>query len=257
MYFSGQGRVLIAPLSAPGVLAGPFRWVGNVPNFSPAFATEKLEHKEAYTGQRLNDLTLTTANNSTFSATLEDWSPENLALAVRSNVAKTSAGAPVAAEPHLDGVGAVLEVGGVITLRHPKVSSVVVKDSTAVTPKTLVVNTDYTVDAAFGTVTFIGNPASFDLPLVVDYTHAGALTVVPFFTAGIKEVAVRFEGVNTADNNKRVLAELYRVALDPTAELGLITEELGTFTLEGNCLIDNTKNDDVLFGKFGRVLYLD
>ena len=59
MYFSGQGKLKIA-LIVVGVLAAGYRWVGNVPDFKPAFATSKNEHKESYTGQRLPDKTLTT-----------------------------------------------------------------------------------------------------------------------------------------------------------------------------------------------------
>ena len=82
------------------------------------------------------------------------------------------------------------------------------------------------------------------------------MEVVPFFTQGVQEVALLFEGINTADSNKKVRAELYRVALDPTKELGLITENFGQFVIEGTTLIDETKGEDPLFGKFGRMVYL-
>ena len=59
MYFSGQGKLKIAPIVA-GIIAGGYRWVGNVPDFKPAFANTKLDHKESYTGQRLTDKTITT-----------------------------------------------------------------------------------------------------------------------------------------------------------------------------------------------------
>ena len=62
--------------------------------------------------------------------------------------------------------------------------------------------------------------------------------------------------MNTADNNKKVLAEIYRVALDPTKDLGLISNDLGKFQLEGNALVDPTKPDDLVFGRFGRLVYL-
>ena len=57
--------------------------------------------------------------------------------------------------------------------------------------------------------------------------------------------------------NPKVLVEIYRVALDPTKDLGLITNDLGKFQLEGNALVDSTKPDnDLVFGKFGRMVYL-
>jgi len=247
MYMSGQGKVFVAPIE-DGV-TGQFRWVGNVPDFSPKFDTSKLEHKESWSGQRLLDKSITTENKSTISATLEDWSPENLALAVRGTVGKTAAG-NVTGELS----PAELAEGDIWALKGVKVSSLVITDS-SVGPATVNAS-KYTLDPDYGTVVFKADGLDgLTLPLKAAYTTAAA-DVVAFFTKGVQEVAVRFEGINTADGNKKVLAEIYKVALDPTAELGLITEELGQFVLEGSCLADASRPDDVLFGKFGRLVYL-
>ena len=246
MYFSGQGKLKIAPIVA-GIIAGGYRWVGNVPDFKPAFAASKNDHKESYSGQRLTDKTLTTELKSTFTATLEDWSPENLALATRGNVQKTTAGS-VAAEAS----PATLSVGETWLLDNGNISALTITDSAA-SPVT--VDPDqYKADLAYGTIELL-DLTGITLPLTASYTK-GVVEVVPFFTEPIKEVAVLFEGINTADENKKVRAELYRVALDPTKELGLITEAFGQFMIEGTAMIDNTKGDDPLFGKFGRMVYL-
>lgn len=246
MYFSGQGKLKIAPIAA-GILAAGYRWVGNVPDFKPAFAATKLDHKESYTGQRLTDKTITTELNSTFSATLEDWSPENMALATRGRVQKTTSGAVTGDTSPED-----LAVGETWLLKNSNVSALVIKDS-AGTPVT-VDEDDYIADPVYGTVELL-NAGSYVMPLVAEYTK-GVVEIVPFFTEPIKEVSVLFEGINTADENKKVRAELYRVALDPTKELGLITENFGQFMLEGTALVDETKGEDPLFGKFGRMVYL-
>lgn len=246
MYFSGQGKLKIAPIVA-GVIAGGYRWVGNVPDFKPAFATSKNEHKESYTGQRLPDKTLTTELKSTFTATLEDWSPENMALATRGKVEKTTAGT-VTGETS----PATLAVGESWLLENSNITALTITDS-ASTPVTVDPD-DYTVDLAYGTVSML-DMGTYVLPLKAAYTK-GVVEVVPFFTQPIQEVALLFEGVNTADSNKKVRAELYRVALDPTKELGLITENFGQFVLEGTALIDSSKGDDPMFGKFGRMMYL-
>jgi hypothetical protein len=65
-YFSGQGKVYVAPLV--NGLPGAFRWVGNVPDFKPTFETSKIEHKESYSGQRLLDKVITTENKSKITA---------------------------------------------------------------------------------------------------------------------------------------------------------------------------------------------
>lgn len=246
MYFSGQGKLKLAPIVA-GIIAGGYRWVGNVPDFKPAFATSKNEHKESYTGQRLPDKTLTTELKSTFTATLEDWSPENMALATRGKVEKTTAGT-VTGETS----PAALAIGEAWLLENSNITSLTITDSAA-TPATVDPD-DYVVDLTYGTVSML-DMGTYVLPLKASYTK-GVVEVVPFFTQPIQEVALLFEGVNTADSNKKVRAELYRVALDPTKELGLITENFGQFVLEGTALIDSSKGDDPMFGKFGRMMYL-
>ncbi len=244
MYFSGQGKLKIAAIVA-GVVASGYRWVGNVPDFKPAFAASKLEHKESYTGQRLPDKSITTELKSTFTATLEDWSPENMALATRGSVQKTTAGA-VTGETSPSNLAA----GDTWLLKNGNITALTITDAAAapVDPD------DYDFDPAYGTVV-LKNLGSHTLPLKAAYTK-GVVEVVPFFTEAVKEVALLFEGINTADNNRKVRAELYRVALDPTKELGLITENFGQFVLEGTALIDQTKGEDPMFGKFGRVVYL-
>lgn len=244
MYFSGQGKLKVAPIVG-GIIAAGYRWVGNVPDFKPAFAASKTDHKESWSGQRLTDKTLTTELNSTFTATLEDWSPANLALATRGSVQKTTSGAVT------DELSpATLAVGEDWLLANGNISALTITDAASAT-----VDPDkYVVDLAYGTITFL-DMGTHTLPLKAAYTK-GVVDVVPFFTEPITEVAILFEGVNTADENRKVRAELYRVALDPTKELGLITEAFGQFTLEGTAMIDNTKGNDPLFGKFGRMVYL-
>lgn len=249
-YFSGQGKVSIAPLNAQGQ-PGVFRWVGNVPDFKPSFDTNKIEHKESSTGQRLLDKVITTENKAKISAELEDWSPENLALAVRGAVNKVASGTVAALNAIVS--PAALAVGDVWALPNQKLTNVVIKDSNA-TPATVAAS-KYKLDADFGTLTML-DVTGFTLPFTATYSF-DAVDNIAFFTQSIQEVAVRFEGVNTADNNKKVLVEIYRVALDPTKDLGLITNDLGKFQLEGSALIDTTKPDnDLVFGKFGRMVYL-
>lgn len=249
MYFSGQGKLFVAPLV--NGIPGQFRWLGNVPDFKPSFDTSKIEHKESYSGQRLLDKVITTENKSTVTAELEDWSKENLALAVRGAVNEVASGTVTTGSPETSPAGLV--AGSIWALKHQKVSAVVVKDSSA-TPAT-VDTADYVVDPDFGTITLV-DVTGYTLPLTASYAY-GAVDNIAFFTQPIQEVALRFEGINTADGNKKVLAEIYRVALDPTKDLGLITNDLGKFSLEGNALVDPTKPDnDLVFGKFGRLVYL-
>jgi starvation-inducible outer membrane lipoprotein len=96
---------------------------------------------------------------------------------------------------------------------------------------------------------------AYTLPLKATYSY-GATQSVAMFTAPIKEVAIRFEGVNTAENNEKVLVEVYRVAVDSAKELDLITDSNGRLSLEGEVLIDPAKPFDAQYGQFGRYVKL-
>jgi len=127
---------------------------------------------------------------------------------------------------------------------------VVLTDSTG-TPVTLVKGTHYTVDEDFGAITFL-SVATLTAPIKAAYTY-GAVTDVGIFTAPLPERFLRLEGINTADSNKPVLVELYRVAFSPLKNLGLITDDLNKFELEGSLLADSTKPYDATLGQYGRI----
>ncbi len=250
-FFSGQGEVSVAPITydTNGVAStGAFRKVGNVPDFKPKFDVSKKEKKESMSSQRLTVKTIISENKSSFDATLDDWSKENLALATMGTATTTAAGAVTGEVAPLG-----LIVGDIWALKRQKVSALIIKDSAA-TPVT-VTNTKYRlVDADFGTIEIL-DVGTYTQPFTASYS-AGEVDSVSFFTAPIAEVALRFEGKNTADGNRKCLVELYRVALDPTKELGLISDDFEGIKMSGNLLVDITKPIDPVWGQFGRIVYL-
>ena len=64
------------------------------------------------------------------------------------------------------------------------------------------------------------------------------------------------EGLNTADGNREVVIDLYRVAINPAKELSIITDELLKFELSGQVLADLTKPVGGDLGQFGRLVLL-
>jgi hypothetical protein len=75
------------------------------------------------------------------------------------------------------------------------------------------------------------------------------------FTKGMKTYALRFEGMNTANDDAEVLVEFYKVQIDP-AGIDLISDNIGKFTLNGSVLYDDTKVGNDELGQFGRVVQL-
>jgi len=244
-YFRGRGKLFVAPIVDNVV--GSFRWFGNVPAFGPTFNTTTIQHKESYSGIDAVDLRLPTENVMNISAELEVFNRENIALATRSKLKVLASGVGFLSTSPL-----VLKVDDIWVLPHQSVKNVVVNDS-AVTP-VVVDSTDYVLDLVFGTVTVV-DPVGYTLPWKITY-DTDEVEIMAIFSQPLQEVALRFQGINIAMANRPIAAEIYRVALDPTKEFGLITSgDLGKIQLEGTALVDPSKPADDIWGQFGRLIY--
>lgn len=254
-YASFQGRVFLGKRDAAG-LPIEVRSPGNVAELKLALKTDVLEHYESQSGQRTLDHRMVKQKSATVNLTLEEFTKENLALALYGNHV-TAVPGTVTDEPV---GGATPAVGDRYFFAHPKVSSLVVKDSSA-TPATLVAGVDYTVDPDFGALQFLrlndgGSPAvPYVAPLKASYAF-GVATEIGIFTQPLPERYLRLEGLNTAQGNAKVLVELYRVAFDPLKEISFISDEYNKFEMEGSLLADATKPFDAVLGQFGRIVQL-
>jgi len=248
-YFSGQGRVYIGARDAAGNPAG-LAFVGNVPELKVSLSVETLEHQEAQSGQRLTDLQLIKTKKGEFACTLEELSSGNLALALYGH-STTVAPGTVTGEALPNPVTA----GHLYPLAHQNVSAVQIQDSDS-PPKPLPA-AQYSVNAKHGSLVILdattGGP--YVEPFTVDYAF-GAAQSTAMFTQPLPERWVRFEGLNTADGNREVVIDLYRVAINPAKELSVITDELLKFELSGQVLADTLKPAAGDLGQFGRIVLL-
>ena len=248
-YFSGQGRVYIGARDASGNPLG-LTYVGNVPELKVSLSVETLEHQESVSGQRLTDLQLVKTKKGEFACTLEELIPTNLSLALYGATTDQTPGTVTA-----EALPNPITVGSLYLLAKQNVSSVVVKDSSA-TPKTLPVG-QYAVNSKHGSLVILdattGGP--YVEPFTVDYAY-GAAQSTAMFTQPLPERWVRFEGLNTADGNREVVIDLYRVAINPAKELSVITDELLKFELSGQVLADTLKPTAGDLGQFGRLVLL-
>jgi len=247
-YASFQGRVYLGERNISGEPIN-VRSPGNVADLSLALKTDVIEHYESQTGQRAVDLRLVKQKSATVALTIEEFTKENLALALYGNHV-TGSGGSVTDEAV---GGATPAIGDRYFLAHPKVSAVTVVDS-AGTPATLTEGTHYTLDADFGAIQFL-NTTGLTAPFKASYTF-GAVTEIGIFTQPLPERFLRLEGVNTAAGNAKVLIELYRVAFDPLKKFDIISNDLNKFELEGSLLADSTKPYDAVLGQFGRIVQL-
>ncbi len=254
-YASFQGRVYLGKRDVSG---NPLevRSPGNVAELKLSLKTDVIEHFESQTGQRSLDHRMIKQKSATVKLTIEEFTKENLALALYGNHVTGNSGT-VTDEPL---GGASPTIGDRYFLAHPKVASLIVKDSSA-TPATLVAGIDFTADVDFGAVQFLRlddggtPPVAYAAPFKASYAF-GAITEIGIFTQPLPERFLRLEGLNTAQGNAKVLVELYRVAFDPLKEISFISDDYNKFELEGSLLADSTKPLDATLGQFGRIVQL-
>lgn len=247
-YASFQGRVYLGKRDINGMPI-EVRSPGNVADLKLSLKTEVLEHYESQSGQRSLDHRMIKSKSATISLSIEEFTKENLALALYGTHVAT-AGGSVTDEPV---GGATPVVGDRYFFAHPKVSTLVVKDSAA-TPATLTLGTHYTADTDFGAIQFL-DTTGLTAPFKASYAF-GDVSEIGIFTQPLPERYLRMEAINTAQSNDRVLVELYRVAFNPLKELDLISSAYNKFDLEGSLLADSTKPYDAVLGQFGRIVQI-
>lgn len=238
-YFSGQGVVLMGMRDTSGAVAkaGGLFEVGNCSELKLMVNTSTVEHKETTTGARAIDLRLTTEVKANMECTIENFNSKNLSQAMRGHHVDSVAGT-VTAEP-------ITGYPGMISpLNHIRVSNVVVK-TTAATPVTLVLGTDYLVNTEAGSIKCItGGAVAAAEALTVSYSYE-AQEEVHGLTQPMQTIWLRFEGLNTADTNKPVVLDVFKFSTDPLKELELIGDKVNAFQLAGSVLADLTQGAGV------------
>jgi len=120
----------------------------------------------------------------------------------------------------------------------------------------LVLNTDYTVDAANGSLTIlpgttlvpayvdtyqVGPTSGGQVSISVAYAYAAYTGKVEAFTSGIQYYTMRLQGFNIANNNQPVVCNVYQAALDMTKMLSLIEAKHNSIELDGMLLQDTLR----------------
>lgn len=240
LYYSGQGSLYVAKRNAVTGVPEGFIPIGNVPELTLDIEIDKFEHKESESGSRLLDLTIIKEKKGKFKFKLENLSLENLAIGLFGTSATVAGGTIAVGSPEV----VAIPMGAKsmrFALAHPDVSTVVVKDNAG--SATLVLGTDYTLDAKNGVIivpatgAIVTAAASAATTIKVSYTYASYNNLEAFTSAAAPERWLRFEGLNTVDNS-RVIIDLYRAQFDPLTGYSLINDELGSVDMAGNLLAD-------------------
>ena len=240
-YFKGQGKVYLATLDSSDNVDSGFRWIGNVPDLRLPSNTSKTEHRESYTGAQGKDLIIYQYIDAKVMFTLEDFSKENLALAFQGTSSSIS-GATVTDEP----VSAKLGFSVPLSRVNLSAFTSLKIGSTVITP-----TGNYTVDLKSGMLTFPTAPVDATLTetaaLLATYTFGSHIKTTGF-SAARKNYWLRFNGVNTVNNNSPVVVDIFKVSFDIQKELALINNtELSRLELEGDLLLSSVGTDGGFF----------
>lgn len=227
-YFAGQGKVFVAPRSKGGAINGGWSELGDTSRMEISTSQNYQDIYESCSGNRSIVAHYVTQTDWNFAVDAMSFSKENLARAFYGTASAVVGGSVT------DEAVTAYALNQIIPLKNPGVSAVTVQKGAT----TLVAGTDYTLDAANGTITIISsaNTGTFPAALTVDYTFAGYDKVETNVTQS-GEFAFRFEGTNMT-TGKAVIVEVHRVALNLAGALSIISTDPATFTMEGMVLAD-------------------
>lgn len=244
-YYSGQGDFVVAERTTAGKPKG-FTYLGNVSAMTVDIEITKFEHKESRSGQRAVDLTIVQEKKGTFTMTAEKLDSTNMALFLWG--AET---APTGAAVSDEAVTAYLDK--ICVLANPNVDGVqtFTVNGPGGTP-TYVLNTDYTVDYVNGYIIPLSTGSiSEDEALEISYTYK-AREQVDAFTVTSLERYMRFHGLNTVVDGRKVVIDFFKASLDPLKGYELINEEIAQLEITGNLLYDSLQTGTSKFFKESR-----
>jgi hypothetical protein len=247
-YYFGQGRLYSRPYGSSDPKA--WRWWGDISELTVGGESEKLEHKESYSGKRLPVRTLNISTTMTLTGTLHQVDTEAIGELLYGQAVIVAGGA-VAGEA----LGTV-DVGDQLKLDYPGVTNLVITDA-ASSPVTFA-SAHYLLDERFGNIDILSLPDTMPTwPLRAAYNYA-AFRQVPFFNRAQPILQVRYEGVNLAEGEAPVIVEFFKVSSDPMQSWALIQNgnELAGNAFTLNPLADTSRPETGALGRFGRFIQI-
>lgn len=220
---------------------------GNVTAFNVSTTDETKKLFESMTKNRGLYKEVTTQRTVTANVTGNEFNIENVALALMGSEGAIDQAAGVIADQTLT---ASAKHGRYYPVGKRNISAVVVKEGAT----TFVEGTDYQVDAASGRVKVLATGSITEgSTLTVSCSYAMTkLKVIEGANAGTIEGSLRFVGDPTA--GPAVEVEVFRVKVNPSGELGFISEEFGAWSLTCSVLADQSRPAGE--SPYFRVIYL-
>lgn len=250
----GQGEVLAA------------RWDGDTPPaendwvnlwdvgaLSLALTRNSFTHQESRSGKKMEVREIPNGETGQVNATINAINTYNLALLMSGSPVDTASGS-VSAHVLPDNVA----VGDVILLPHIGVSSVVISDS-AGTPA-VVPAENFSIAGGYGKIAVKSLPTgpAPTPPLKVAYSYAAQRAVGILSEANPAKIALRYNGINLAENGAPCVVDLWKLSVGVLSELALINNDtsVANMPFTAKLLADLTRDEDDALGFFGQMRYL-
>ena len=230
----GRGTLYLDNFDANGNRTGQ-QHIGNVTTFDTENKVEIKQKYESMDPASSLYARAVTRQTVTLKITGDEYTLDNLARALLGSVQQiTGVGAVVANEAITPAGGALL--GRYYDLAHRNITTETdVKQGATV----LTLGTDYTVDLVRGRI-YVLPTSQVVIPgsqLTADYTYGNyTYNSVAVGTQGTVEAYVRFLGNQIKGPTYE--AEYWHVSFTPTGQLGLIADDFGNWTLEGEVISD-------------------
>jgi hypothetical protein len=193
----GRGKILFSLFKQGTHTPAGFRYVGNTPSFNLTISQDKLDHFSSDAGVRVKDKSIILQVDYSGNLVMDDLNSANLSLFFFGNQSTLSQTSATAQSESFTGTtqGYAYQLG--MTTGNPtgvrQISNVVVTVSAS--SKTL--GTDYTIDAARGTITVVeGGTIADGSTMAVTYDRAAVSRKQVISGTTQVEGALRFESYN-------------------------------------------------------------
>lgn len=256
--FMGAGEITVAKRnSVTGFPSGLFRSFGCVDIFDPKFTISRGQpHVERCSGDALIDAPgVVKERGGTLDLSFTEWNIKNIALMLGATIVDEASPAVAVAETLPAGVvdGDVWHLGMATGTSRHKITGLVLNEDGSPLGADLVLNTNYTLDADYGTIKFI-DVAGKTQPFATNaygYTDREAAVI---FNASEDEYIIRVNSKNVEQSKAKGIVELYRGRFNIIGSFPLIADDRTTFALTAELFGDSEREVDATYGRFGRVI---
>lgn len=251
-YSLGKGILYFDRFDADGNLAGELD-LGNAPACSLTPTVESLDHFSSRQGLREKDLSIEVSLGLTVKFTLDEYSADNLNLALLGDRTIATESQPAGHQVN-DVITGYSGKWTKLFRRHlvnNDASPVVVTDVAGTT--TYVEGTDYELDAVIGRLKVItGGSISDGDTLHVDYDYE-ATTFPVINPATVSPVQGQLRFVGHPDQGPQYEGEFWKAKLKCTSDINFITDDWGTLEFEAEIQKDESGHPDYPWCKLREV----